>query len=253
MGMISSIYRRFVRDETPRLAASLAFYTLFAFAPMLLLLISIASLFGLEGKVALVSQVHILVGPEAAAAVKSVISAASERADLRSFVGIFSALIWALSASLLFSELQFTLNRIFGAKESRVKSGGLIQEVMVFLRSRMFSLLMVFAFTLVGLASLLISSYLAFLVRQQSVTVIRAINVLLSFVVYFVFFAGLYKYVPQKKVSYRRAAFGGLITSILFVTGKELIGIYLEKRRLVLFMEQPELSSFCSSGFIIHR
>jgi membrane protein len=59
------------------------------------------------------------------------------------------------------------------------------------------------------------------------VPVVRTLNILISIFVYFAVFATAYRYVPEVKVSYKRAIFGALITSILFVIGKELIGLYL--------------------------
>lgn len=218
---------RFSQHETARLAASTAFYTLFAFAPMLLLLTTLAGFLGLEHQIRLISQVRLLVGPEAAAAVKTIISAATTRADLTTVVGLSSALVWMTSASMLFGELSAALTKIFGGKAGRFRSRSHVARVLYFVRGKFFRLMLVFAFTSVALISLLVSSALAFLVKDHPVMVIRSLNVMISFAVYVVMFATAYLYIPAIKISFRRAAFGGLITSALFVVGKELIGLYL--------------------------
>jgi membrane protein len=225
--LLKLFYERFTRDETPRLAASTAFYTLFALAPLLLLMIALASFFHVEDKIAFISQIHTLMGPEAAAAVQSIISAVSGRAHLTSWVGLSSALVWAFSASLLFSELRSALTRIFESTPASTASQGIVEDLLSFLRTRLFSLALVFVFTCVAVVSLLVSSTISFMMRDNPVMVIRILNVLISFVVYVVFFTIAYHYVPEVKISFRRALFGALITSVLFVIGKELIGLYL--------------------------
>jgi membrane protein len=227
VNILAQFYDRFTRDETPRLAASTAFYTLFALAPLLLLMIALANALHVEEKIAFISQVHTLVGPEAAAAVQTIISAVAGRAHLTSWVGFFSALIWAFSASLLFSELRTALTRIFDSSRSVQESKGFFADFMTFLRTRLFSLLLVFVFTCVAVVSLLASSTISFLMRDNPVPIVRLLNVVISFCVYFFFFATAYHYIPEVKVSIRRSLFGALITSVLFVTGKELIGLYL--------------------------
>lgn len=227
MKLLRRFYARFNQDETPRLAASTAFYTLFALAPLLLLLIALASFLHVEEKIAFISQVHTLVGPEAAAAVQSIIGAVSGRAHLNSFMGLVTAVVWAFSASLLFAELRTALTRIFVGRPVDLESHGFKEDLISFFRTRLFSLFLVFVFTCVALASLLASSAIDFLAKGNSVGVIRAVNVIISFAVYVVVFAAAYRYIPDAKISFRRAIFGSLITSVLFVFGKELIGIYL--------------------------
>lgn len=227
MKLLGRFYSRFNQDETTRLAASTAFYTLFALAPLLLLLIALASFLHVDEKIAFISQVHTLVGPEAAAAVQSIIGAVSGRAHLNSFMGLVTAVVWAFSASLLFAELRTALTRIFVGRPVDLESHGWKRDLIAFVKTRLFSLFLVFVFTCVALASLLASSMIEFYARGNSITVIRILNVVISFAVYVVVFAAAYRYIPDAKISFRRAVFGSLITSVLFVIGKELIGIYL--------------------------
>lgn len=227
MKLLADFYSRFNQDETPRLAASTAFYTLFALAPLLLLLIALASFLHVDEDIGFIAQVHTLVGPEAAAAVQSIIGAVSGRAHLNSLMGLVTAVVWAFSASLLFAELRTALTRIFVGRPVDLESKGLKADLIAFFKTRLFSLFLVFIFTCVALASLLVSSAISFFTRGNPIGVIRLLNVLISFAVYFIVFTAAYRYIPDAKISLRRAVFGSLITSVLFVIGKELIGIYL--------------------------
>ncbi len=227
MNILTTFYERFCKDEAPRLAASTAFYTLFAMAPLLLLMIALSNLFHVSEQISFISQVHTLMGPEAAAAVQGIMYAVSERAHLTSWVSVSSALVWAFSASLLFSELRSALTRIFSDEPIRNDSAGFKEDVMAFFRTRVFSLLLVFVFTCVAVVSLLVSTTITFLMQGNPVFVLRALNVAISFGVYLLFFTIAYRYIPDVRVTFKQALFGGVITSILFVLGKELIGLYL--------------------------
>ncbi|MGH7936819.1 MAG: YhjD/YihY/BrkB family envelope integrity protein, partial [Chthoniobacterales bacterium] len=99
-------------DNTFRLAASLAFYTIFSVAPVLLIAVGAASLF-FERQTAvnqIVQQVQTLTGSQGAAAIRTV---------LKSSTG-FGKGMWAISvgvvtlflgASVVFAELQSALNQ----------------------------------------------------------------------------------------------------------------------------------------------
>jgi len=232
MRFLRLYYSRFIRDETPRLAASLAFYTLFALAPFLLLLMSIASFLGVERRIALSEQVRALVRPEAAESARAILSAVSSPPALTSLVGLASALAWAFSASLLIAELRTSLTLAFGDHTSLhlrppKNTKGFVHDTLDYLKSRLVSLVFVFVFTLIALVSLTASSYLAFRVGHHPELYVWGLNLITSFVVSFVAFAAVYLYLPTCHVSVRRGLKAGLITAALFVVGKELIGLYI--------------------------
>jgi membrane protein len=225
----NEFYSRFIKDETPRLAAALAFYTLFALAPLLLLIMTTASLLGVDRRMGLATQVETLVSPQVADAVRVIVTAAGSRKHWQSLLGISGGVIWILSASLLFSELRAALNRIFSGTAVPFASSGFKADIILFLKSRTASLLMVFAFTAMALASLRLSAYFAFGLRGQSDFLIHSLHIGISGLVDFVFFFLGYRFVPTHAISWKRSVAGAAITSVLFVAGKELIGIYLTK------------------------
>ncbi len=109
--------REWWNDNTFRLAASLAFYTMFSMAPVLLIATGVGSLFlaretAVEG---IVSEVQRLAGAQGAQAVRQVLNASSG----------FGQGMWAiatgvvtflLGASVVFAELQNALNQIWDVR-----------------------------------------------------------------------------------------------------------------------------------------
>src|SRR5215210_57621 len=104
-------------DDAMRLGASLAYYTLFAIAPILLVATAIAGMvFGAEAvRGEIVGQLDHLVGREGARAVQSLLEGASQRRTgmLATLIGSVTFLVAATGA---FLELQGALNTIWRVK-----------------------------------------------------------------------------------------------------------------------------------------
>src|SRR5512145_2468903 len=101
-------------DDAPRLGASLAYYTLFAIAPILLVATAIAgSVFGAEAvRGEIVGQLDHLVGREGALAVQSLLEGASHRRAgiIATSVG---GIMFVLASTGAFLELQVAFNSIW--------------------------------------------------------------------------------------------------------------------------------------------
>src|SRR5688572_22248557 len=84
-------FNGFMDDNVPKLSASLAYYTVFSIAPLLLLIIFIASMFlgreAVEGSI--YEQVRSFIGNESAAQVQEMIKNAA-LADKGVFAGVVS-------------------------------------------------------------------------------------------------------------------------------------------------------------------
>src|SRR5262245_10474122 len=101
-------------DNAPRLGASLAFYTLFAIAPVLLVAIAIAgAVFGpdaVRGQIA--GEIEYLVGRQGARAVQSLLQGASQGKG-NTIATIIGAVTFVLTSTGAFLELQAALNTIW--------------------------------------------------------------------------------------------------------------------------------------------
>jgi membrane protein len=216
-------------DNTFRLAASLAFYTIFSLAPLMLIAVGIASLFFSRQTAVdrIVYELQQLVGDKGAQVIRQVLESA----------GGFGEGIWAIGigivtliigASAVFAELQAALNIIWGVK-AQVRRGLLLDLVIDRLRS--FSIAVGVGFLL--LVSLVLSAALSGLreylnYRMPAVPVIwQALDIVASFVLVTLLFAMIYKYLPDVKLEWRDVWTGAAATSLLFTIGKYLIGIYL--------------------------
>ena len=215
-------------DDCTRLGASLAYYTLFAIAPVLLVATAIAGMvFGADAvRGEIVGQLDHLVGGEGALAVQSLLEGASQRR-----AGIFATVIggitFVVAATGAFLELQVSLNTIWRVKPR--PSGHF--RAFVIDRLRSFGLVVAIGFLL--LVSLSVTTALAVLnawlfdLSPASSSLWNAASTFVSLVVTTGLFALLFKFLPDVRLRWRDVTTGAVVTAVLFTIGQQLIGLYL--------------------------
>lgn len=230
LGLLKQTYSEWSNHQAPRLGASVAFYSILSFAPLLILITAIIGLvFGHEhAQGALIGEASQLIGDRGADAVQNLLRSA-QKPKSGAFAGIVAFLTLLFGASGVFAELQDALNLMWDVK-GKAASGflGLVKQ-------RLFSFGMVLSIGFLLLVSLLLSAALAFLGHSfgQLVpvppAVLEVINFIVSFAVIAVLFALMFKYVPDAKVPWKDAVVGAVGTALLFTIGKLLLGLYLGK------------------------
>lgn len=228
--LVGATFSDWYEDRAPRLGAALAYYTVFALAPGLVLIVAVAGL-GLGPDRALeqiLEQIGYLIGDEGARAIGAVIADAR-----RQPVGPTAALL--ATATLVFGlwgvfgELQDAFNTIWGVVPKPGR--GLVQ----ILKDRFLSFAMVTGIGFLLLVSLAVSAWLAALGKFFSELLpapelaLKAIDVGISFAVITLLFALMFKLLPDVHVAWRDVWLGAAVTSLLFTAGKSLIGLYLGK------------------------
>jgi membrane protein len=230
---LGTIFRRALagwwNDNVPRLGASLAYYTLFALAPILVVAIAIGGfVFGPEAvRGEVVGQIQGLIGREGGLAVQAMLEGASRpSSSIPATIG--GVITFFLGATGAFLELQTALNSIWRVEP---KSSGSYLKVLIMQRVISFGLVVALGFLL--LTSLLVSAGLAGLHRYMGhafpgeVALWEALNVLVSLGVITLLFALIYKVLPDVKLSWGDVWVGAIVTAGLFTIGKLVIGLYL--------------------------
>jgi membrane protein len=215
-------------DDCMRLGASVAYYTLFALGPVLLMAIAIAGMvFGAEAvRGEIVGQIDQLVGRDGGLAVQALLEGAADRGSgvLATVLGSLTLLLAATGA---FIELQTALNTIWRVKpkETSVWKSYLVN------RLQSFGLVMGIGFLL--LVSLTVSAALAALgtwlssLSPTSTTLWSIVNMVVSIAVTTKLFAMLFKFLPDVRLKWRDVATGAFVTAVLFTIGQQVIGWYL--------------------------
>lgn len=215
-------------DDCTRLGASLAYYTLFAIAPVLLMATAIAGMvFGPDAvRAEIVAQLDQLVGHDGALAIESLLEAASRRPS-GALATMFGGVAFLIAATGAFLELQVALNTIWRVKPR--PTGHLYAFVIDRLRS--FGLVVAIGFLL--LVSLTVTAALAalgawlFKLSPANATFWSILNTFISIAVTTGLFALLFRFLPDVRLRWRDVATGAAVTAVLFTFGQYVIGLYL--------------------------
>ena len=224
-----------IADNGLVLAASIAFFTIFSLAPLLLLVVAIAGLaFGQDQTTAEIrAQFESLMGPESAQFIAGVIARASRGAGGVAAVVSIGTLIFG--ATGVFVQLKAALNTVWGVQ---IKSEKPRTALVRLLWDRVLSFAMMLVMSFLLLASLAVSAALAALARWTAALVpgwdvpTQIVNSVISFSVITFLFCAAYKILPDVRIGWRVVWFGGAVTALLFSFGKELIGMYLGRDSL---------------------
>jgi membrane protein len=208
-------------------AAALAYYTVFALPPLLILLTLVVGLFWdpVEVQQALERQFSSLVGVEGGRAIREMLSRAERQGSggiVASALGVAALTFGALGA---FMQLQGALNRAWEVKPDP-KRGGVRQ----FIAKRILSVGMILAVAFLLIVSLAVSAVLSALGAKMTFIpeqALHAADVTLSFAVITLLFAAIFRFLPDAEIAWRDVWTGALVTSLLFVAGKFVIGFYL--------------------------
>lgn len=213
--------------------AAVAFYTIFAIAPLFILVLAIAGFFfGQEAaQRELFGQLSSLLGKDGGAALQSLLAAANKpKANtLATIVALATLLVGACS---VFVQLQDSLNAIWNVRR---KPG---HGLKTFVKSRLISFAMLLGIGFLLLVSLVLSAALAAAGKFMSgvvpaqAMVWQMADFAISLGLVMLLFAMIFKILPDVKIAWRDVWFGAFITALLFALGKFLIGLYLGRSSL---------------------
>jgi membrane protein len=223
---------RWNADKAPRLAAALAYYATFSLAPLALVTIWIAGLiFGdALAQNYLVQQIGKAFGADSAAFVQSMIGAV-ERNTSSTLFSVIALGGLLFGATGLFFGIQDALNTVWSVPPKPPRT--LWRSIAGLFQDRTVSFLMVLASGGILTLSLAISTLLTALdpllriLQPQSAAWLNLIDLGVSFAIVTALFAGVYRVLPETRISWRHVWLGALCAALLFTLGKFVLELYL--------------------------
>jgi len=226
-----SASRRWWEKDPFMQSAVIAYYAIFCIPGLLVIVISIGSLFFKKDVITgqLYTQISSIMGVETARQVRDMIISISQtnKSVLATIIGLITVL---LGATGVFVELQKALNVIWEVKAKPRRA------VFTVIRTRLFSFGMILSVGFLLLISLTITTVIAVMgdwVMNHWTNIILIIfyvlNFIISFGVVMLLFALLFKILPDIKIKWKHLWWGSILTAFLFILGKTAIGFYLSK------------------------
>jgi membrane protein len=227
--ILKTAFNGFMNDMALKYSASLAYYTIFSLAPLLLLVISLAGIFlgkdAIQGKV--FTEINGFVGNDAAKQIQDMISRLemSGKSTISIIIGVVTLII---GATTVFGEIQESINIIWQVKAKPKKAWMKLIKDRLLSGSLIISLgfLLLVSLILNG-ALLAVSDKLKTFLPDITVLIFNAINLLISFVVITVLFAVIFKVLPDAKINWKDVRSGAIFTALLFMLGRLVIGFYV--------------------------
>lgn len=224
-------FNGFNDNKVMKLSASLAYYTVFSMAPLLIVIISLCGMFlgreAVEGKI--YGQLAGFVGSDTAVQLQDMIKNASlaGKSKIAAIIGTVTLLIGATS---IFAEIQDSINSIWGLKP-KPKRGWL-----KLLQNRILSFSVIISLGFLLLVSLSVSSVIdGFSDRLTNhfpdiaIVVFYILNVLITFGVTSLIFGVIFKVLPDADIKWKDVFAGAMATAFLFMLGKFAISFYISK------------------------
>lgn len=234
-GLLKLTFKEWQEDNISRLAAALAYYTIFSLAPLLIIAITVAGFIwsqnAVESQVLL--QMESLLGPQGTEFIRALLDNASENLQggggiLTTVIGVGVLIFGSIKA---FRELRESLNVIWEVETP--KEEGVWNSIKSVLKRDVLSFAMVMGVGFLLLVSLIFSTLLSALsgVLNDFLPLpnvwMSILNNLVSLLIFTFVFSFLYKYLPETRVAWGDVILGGFVTAVLFLAGKFLIGLYL--------------------------
>jgi len=231
--LLRMTFEKWYADNMPRHAAALTFYTLFAFAPLLLLSVAMmGALFGrgvAEAQLKAVVEQYVHSSDAAALAQTVVDNALPGSAHWLITIGVILALLYGASA--VFGELQIVLNIIWGSHQPVVNIRRIIWDRAIAIVMVILTGLLIFLALVVNLLYGTISNQL-----YQDLIVSPGYNQVAYFVLFFaliaLIFALIYKFIPGVRIAWHDVLIGAVATAFLVSVARLLITLYLSYNRI---------------------
>ena len=228
--VLKQSFQSFLKEDIFTYAAGLAYYTIFALPPMLMVILFTTTLFydRTTMRQTIFGEISGLVGPESAQSLANTLDR----------IGLFEGSLWATAisiAALLFTSttvfvtIQNALNRIFGVKP-KPKASGWIKM----LRDRLISFALLLSIAFILIVSLVLTAlinalggYLSQYIPEVSIIIATIVSELVPFLIITFLFGLTFRYLPDVKLHWKDTIIGAFITSLLFLAGKFLISFYI--------------------------
>lgn len=227
--LLKKTYQEFDDDNAIKLSASLSYYTIFSLPPLLIIIMSIFSIFfgreAVNGR--FFGQINGMVGNEAALQIQETIKNI-ELSDSNAFAAVFGGILLLIGASGVFAEIQSSINYIWGLKAKPDK--GFVK----FIKNRLMSFSMIASVGFLLLVSLMVNTVMDIINTRllvyfpdSTIYLFYVLNILILFATTTILFSIIFKTLPDGDIHWKDALIGSSFTSFFFMFGKFAIGFYL--------------------------
>jgi len=227
--VLGRTFSKAIEDDIITQGAAIAFYTVFSIAPLFILIVAVSGLF-MSDEYILVQvdeQLTELVGPEIAESLNQYLQEVTYTPT-----GVFTTIIAIVTvifgATTVIAQLKNTLNTIWNVEDVRINS------IWNFVLTRLLSFGVILLISFLLIVSLLaeavigiISGFFTQALPNINLDILKITTELLTVAVAVAFFTLLFRILPDVNAPWGDVLIGAMATTVLFLLGKYLIGLYM--------------------------
>lgn len=227
--LLGSTFSKAVDDDIMTQGAAIAFYTVFSIAPLFILVVALSDIFLSEEYIntQIEEQLTNLVGEDISGSLIQYVGDVSYSGS--SFITtVIAALTVIFGATTVITQLKNALNIIWNVEDVKISS------VWNFILNRLLSFGVIIVATLLLVASLvteivmdIIAGYFSQAFPNVNLSLYQLLPEITTVAFAMAFFALIFKILPDVIAPWQDIFVGALATTLLFLLGKYLIGLYL--------------------------
>ena len=208
------------------LSSSVSYYSALGLAPFLLIVLSVAAFVGTDTQSQIVTFAAKAFSPQVGEMFLMVFENAKEGVNMGSISGIIGAVVLLFTASLVFTQLRYSFDVIYGHYNPDV-----FMTVKQYFLEKLFAMMLVLG----GAALLIVSFSLAGIVEfvfgsgSERAALARLLVVCVNFLVYLLMFTGIHYLTPSRRPQLRQAFKIASLSSVFFIIGNLMLAKYLRE------------------------
>lgn len=246
-GFVKELYQIWLSERPTQLAAALAYFGLFSFAPVIYIALAVAGIFIDEASVLerLLTRVEETFGGGVAQTIQNMLSNISLPGSEGSWlISLISFLLLLLTASGVFYQLQFSLNTIWKVPVYKKK---VLQRT---LRERLFSFLMVIGMGLLLVLAAAVSLLVSWISSKSILpSFLPSLSVVGFIVLATLTFGVMYKLLPAIKIAWRDVWVGAFSAAALVGIGGLVIIFFIDNTSVSSALEAAGAFIVLLTGF----
>jgi len=223
---------KYLKEDEPIIyCAAIAFFTIFSL-PAILIVVTLVGIIFFDVKT-ISREIHTVadeyIGEEAAEQVGVVLENVIESPGSFWYI-LIGVVVVIKSATMIFFMIQKALNSIWKVEVKKDV------KYLSYMKHRSVTLLIVVGLGFLLVLTMLLDTAVSLAGDQlsgifpgDSHHTLTALNFVLSFLMVLIFFTTIHKTLPDAKIPWKDALAGGIITSILFLIGKQVINLILSE------------------------
>lgn len=219
---IKNLADKVYEDNLFLLSSSVSFYSALAIAPFLLIILGVASIIGEDIQIKVINWASGF-SPAVGKMIEIIFENVKEGVSIGSLSGVLGLIILLWTASLVFLQMRYSFDVIYGYLETSSN-----YSIWNTIKEKLFAMFVVFMAGLFLIISSSLPGFVDFFYKtNENLFIYKTFAFILNFLIYVWMFWSIHFFSPSKRPRKREALKMSLLSSLFFIFGNMVLGIYL--------------------------